>query len=541
VTSPDGIDLTGEPDIFGAPWDPARWAPASTAAAPGIGHLLGADRWTRTLRSVASVDHGGGEQLAAVRGVVPTRADVAADVRRVVGGCRSRGDFSRLETPALDQLLALDGRSHDDGPELLARAIHAVDREQYRRFLEILLPFPFEEGERWPSLGPSRRGPGRGDRAAAVFGLDTWDGCTRPSMALDDRSRRDWAELHLASALLAVATGELAAPERSSDGARWRPRAAVLVAAAVGLVAIVAVVVALARRDDHSVSTAAAPSAASEAQQGRRGGSPVRVLPHDCVAIGALDAAVAAEPDAARQAATLQAVYERAGGSDRLGCGLAPAHRWNGLLVQEYEGEPDLPGAIVVTAADTGVLLDPAQWGSYRRVGAADGTQAVRLGGAPQRVVQRPDGGVEVELSHGVVMVAESPDAPYFWIYPDYVPWWRDHPELGLPAGNPLPSLTQDFQHGFAQARALGAEPEVVVVADPAAELPPAGERREHILHQADGTAWWIDASDRRHWIATARVWDCLGGAEVAYGEDVPGAAIATLPLAHHATCSHHD
>ena len=95
--------------------------------------------------AVVSVETGGDEP-AAVRGIVPSREDVAADVRKVIGGCRSRGDFQRLETPAFDQLLALLQLGHDDGPDLLARGIAAVDRTNYRQFLEILLPLPFEEG-----------------------------------------------------------------------------------------------------------------------------------------------------------------------------------------------------------------------------------------------------------------------------------------------------------------------------------------------------------------------------------------------------------
>jgi hypothetical protein len=91
-------------------------------------------------------------------------------------------------------------------------------------------------------------------------------------------------------------------------------------------------------------------------------------------------------------------------------------------------------------------------------------------------------------------MVAESRDAPYFWISADYVAWWRSHPELGLPTANPLASLTQDFQHGHAEVTAtssgLSAEPRITLVDDPAAELPAPAARRRHILRQPDGTAW---------------------------------------------------
>jgi hypothetical protein len=309
------------------------------------------------------------------------------------------------------------------------------------------------------------------------------------------------------------------------------------VAAAVGLAAVVAVVLVLVGRPDRSAAAGSTESVTTAPD--------ARVLPEQCVKIGSLSDDVAAEPDAPQDAATLRSLYEAAGGGQRLGCAVAPAHRWRGLLVQEYEGEPDLPGAVVVTGAGTGIVLDPAQWGSYRRVGAADGSQAQRVGGVPERIVPRPDGSIEVELSRGVVMVAESRNAPYFWILADYVAWWRSHPELGLPTANPLPSLTQEFQHGQAKVTAtsagLGPDPEVTLVGDPAAELPPPPSRRRHILREPDGTAWWIDAQDRRHWIASAEVWQCLGGEAVAFSEDVPGYAIATLPLAPHAACSDRD
>jgi hypothetical protein len=180
-------------------------------------------------------------------------------------------------------------------------------------------------------------------------------------------------------------------------------------------------------------------------------------------------------------------------------------------------------------------VLTPAQWGSYKRVGSGDGQVVQTFGGPPERIVRRTDGAVEVELAKGVLMVGETAGSPHFWIHPDYVAWWRAHAdELGLPTSNPTLNLAQDFQRGRATVPVLGAEPVAELVADPAAELP-AG-RREHILRHVDGTTWWIDADDRRHWIATGAAYQCLGGKAVEI-DKVPGYATASLEPAGHAEC----
>jgi hypothetical protein len=489
-----------------------------------------------------------GGSRPSVRGVVPTREAVAADVRRVIGGCRTRGDFERLETPALDRLLALEGRHHGQGPELLARAIASVERERYRRFLEILLPLPFDEGERWPSLGRSRRGPGRGDLAAAVFDLDTWDGCTRASQALDGRSRRDWAELHLATALLEQATGpqaggadRSASHERNSHaGDRRRPRSAVLAVAVVVVLVIVGAALAAAA----AVAPSDPPrSRGRVAARGPSRGAPSGVLAATCVPVGQPGPALAAEWGSRELLDTVREVYERAGGPARLGCGLSPAQRWEQLVVQELDsGEEHLPAAIVVSAPDKGMYLNGAQWGSYKRIGAADGHLAQTVGGLPEQAVTRPDGSVEVDLSQGTIMVAEYPDQPYFWLASGFVSWWRDHPEVGRPTGNPLPTFTQDFEHGIGVVPGMGAgEPQVLPIADPSTGLPAPEARRGHILRQLDSTAWWIDGSDTRHWIPTGEVWNCLGGERMLIPAQVPGYAIASLRPGRHATCADGD
>jgi serine protease AprX len=46
VVSPDGIELTGEQDIFGAPWTPASWAPRSSAGQAWDGTTWNGNDWT---------------------------------------------------------------------------------------------------------------------------------------------------------------------------------------------------------------------------------------------------------------------------------------------------------------------------------------------------------------------------------------------------------------------------------------------------------------------------------------------------------------
>jgi hypothetical protein len=83
----------------------------------------------------------------------------------------------------------------------------------------------------------------------------------------------------------------------------------------------------------------------------------------------------------------------------------------------------------------------------------------------------------------------------------------------------------------------LGAPAEdAVVVPDPAEPLRGAAVAG-HIVRQETGTAWFVDEDGRRHWIPTGATWDCLGGADAVAADNLPGWAVATLPLAEAARC----
>jgi hypothetical protein len=77
---------------------------------------------------------------------------------------------------------------------------------------------------------------------------------------------------------------------------------------------------------------------------------------------------------------------------------------------------------------------------------------------------------------------------------------------------------------------------DAVVVADPAEPLRGATVEGR-IVRQVTGVAWFVDDDGRRHWIATGGTWNCLGGDEAVAADNLPGWAVATLPLAGPARC----
>jgi hypothetical protein len=105
-------------------------------------------------------------------------------------------------------------------------------------------------------------------------------------------------------------------------------------------------------------------------------------------------------------------------------------------------------------------------------------------------------------------------------------------------------TLRIDFEGGYMEAPLgdlvglLAGQPvdDVVLVDDTGAQL--AGVAvEERIVRQSSGTAWWVDADGRRHWIPDGETWQCLGGDAVVVADDLPGFTVATLPLAEQATC----
>jgi hypothetical protein len=513
---------------------------------------------------------------------------IAAELRLVVGRVRSAAMFDQLSTPLLDDLAG----GHGLVPDAIAAAIGAVDDEPYRQFLRILLPLPFSPGQPWEPLTPGRSSEGRGERAAQqAFGV-TWDACTKRSQLLDDRSRRDWAERLLAEQLLGDLAGGTAPagpegvddpeeapedpegvedpedapgdaedapedpegvddpedapgdpedapedPEGVDDPDEPRPAQASQVTAPVsggwkgpGAVRWLAVALGLLTVGIGAVVLLV--TTRSEGDPPARDASGG----NGCTAAGELDAELAALPDAPKVAASIREAMEDV---DRpTACGAGPAERWEQLAVQTFDESPSDDSVVAVTRLDdlSTVVMSAAMYGQYRRLGSADGSVAQDVGGQPVDLARNDDGSVELTLSEGVLMVSQTWESPGFWIPAPFVDWYRAHPEVGLPAGNPLPDLTQDFVNGRVRVEE-GVGPVADLVEDPGAELrtgPPIGGR---ILRQADSTAWWVDDAEVRHWIPDGRVWECLGGEAGRWPADVSGYAVASLALGDHAAC----
>ena len=434
---------------------------------------------------------------------------VVADLRVVQARASAMDRLLGLELPALDQRMdARGGRAAL--PDVLAEAIDNIGDVTMRTAARHLFPLPY-------GPTPWETGKARGTRAAGEFGV-SYDAFRKRGEG------RPVSRLELVIDAVATQFEALTAPspaERASRPSRTRLWALVGVGT---LVVVVTIGVLLLNRDAKSNSGTPA-----------GGATPAKT---DCDRrIGDLDTAVAAEPSAKSFAHQLMRTFRQEGGT-RLGCAAGPAYRWKELIVQDLVRAHTPDGSLVISPNGVKMWMNRSQYTSYHQIGGRSGDVAQNVGGLPERIVTTADGHVEIQLSAGTVLVAEQRDAPYFWIAGAYVPWWRHHPELGIPVQNPMPSLRQDFQHGYAQIRPGATEPEFHPVADPAALLPP--NAAGHILRQPDGTAWLIVKQRGRlvrRWIPDGETWNCIGGDAVAVHPDTDGSVVAALGYAGHAHC----
>jgi hypothetical protein len=455
---------------------------------------------------------------------------VTAELRSVTTGARNLTALRELGLPVLEGLLKEAGYSVDDLVRVLPEAFASIDDPVYRAAAGDLFPFPYTDAG-WPKLAV------RGRRAADRFGIG-YDAFRRGgkgrSSRIDDVVRR------VAMAVVSVLEDEpiakvaaLEVPQDESppatDGVdlkgvapgRHHPGLTRLIAAA-GLVLLL---------------TGGMFAAWIESRHGSNH-PPAAAVPSCVAAVGQLDATLRAEPGASGLSARLRAAYERAGGDAVLGCTAGTAYRWQSLVVQEVVADGAQNGAVVLSPNGVDLYLSRGAMGSYHQLGGKDGDAAQTTGGLPLRIVDFSDGHVEIDLSTGTVLLAERADSPYFWIPSAYVLWWRNHPELGLPTGNPLPSQHQDFQHGSVSVN-NGSPGDLTarLVDRPDSELPTLDSIRGHLLRQADATAWLVDGEGRRLWVPDGETWNCLGGDAARVGLDLPGYAIATLPFGGQARC----
>jgi hypothetical protein len=222
--------------------------------------------------------------------------------------------------------------------------------------------------------------------------------------------------------------------------------------------------------------------------------------------------------------------------------------------LDDARGRPD--GVVLVGPDRPPVRLTRTMWASYREIaGRATPENAATYGGYPVSVTRAVETGVPVAvtiaLDQGGVIVGRREDTQMFWLPRQVLPLWTAHGgasgDLGMPTSNPYPvgeRLQLDFEHGYMTAEAgdisavlLGAPvDDAVVVPDPSAPLRGTAVAG-HIVRQATGVAWFVDDDGRRHWIATGGTWDCLGGDAAVAADDLPGWAVATLPLGAPARC----
>jgi len=487
--------------------------------------------------------HGGiGERKACGVGRVSQDSSVSVDaisseLRTVLANARTLTGLRSLELPELDGLLLQVRASRDDLACQLEQAISLLDDPLYRSAAKDLFPLPYRDDAAWPKLAA------RGRDAGGRFDI-SYDGLRRAS---DGRqSQLDKVLVQVAEKLIALVAERrayvqpgsgadpLATTPAPSDAGRGRAfsavpskrRRVVFVLALGVVIAVLATVVAWPDSsefgDEPSIDGASISS------------------PNGCQpAVGLLDQQLAMEPEAAQWRARLGSVYQSSARSGLIGCPAGPAYRWQSVVVQELVRDGRGDGALIVSPNDVDLYLNNAAWGSYHQIGGKTGTASQTTGGLPIRMVVFADGHIEIELSTGTIMVAESIEAPYFWIPAVFVPWWHSqYPQVGLPSGNPLPTLRQDFQKGVVAVNlSQPGVPVFTAVDQPGRELPTTDLIVDRLLTQSDGTAWLVSTDGKRLWIPDGATWDCLGGDAKRVARDLPGYAIASLPFGGQAGC----
>jgi hypothetical protein len=222
--------------------------------------------------------------------------------------------------------------------------------------------------------------------------------------------------------------------------------------------------------------------------------------------------------------------------------------------LDDAQGRPG--GVVLVSPSGQAVRLSSTMWASYREIaGRATPENAAAYGGYPVAVTRAGSAAdpvaVTIALDQGGLIVGRREDTQMFWLPRQVLELWTAHGgasgDLGMPTSNPHfvgGRLQLDFEHGYMTADSadfgallLGAPADdAVVVADPAEPLRGAAVAG-HIVRQATGVAWFVDDDGRRHWIPSGETWDCLGGAGAVAADNLPGWAVATLPLAEAARC----
>lgn len=192
---------------------------------------------------------------------------------------------------------------------------------------------------------------------------------------------------------------------------------------------------------------------------------------------------------------------------------------------------------VVLRRPDGGILAFPwTAWERYRTVAEA----GIVMDGFGLPVAWKMvSGRAELRLDGGLTIASEHRHGLYFLVHPDIDRLWRARSdELGPPYSSAMTTSRQHFAGGYVELTGGVAAWVPVSAADAERALPPSPDRREAILTQPSGIAWWVDGADRRWLIRSDRVKRCLGGEDAVVDDEVPGYAIAQLELGGVAGCA---
>ncbi|NLA37536.1 MAG: hypothetical protein GX868_17865, partial [Actinobacteria bacterium] len=203
------------------------------------------------------------------------------------------------------------------------------------------------------------------------------------------------------------------------------------------------------------------------------------------------------------------------------------------------------------------LLLSPSDLSSYQEVVGRDRVvENTLFAGYPASITADDAGEYSlIEMSQNGVIVTPQKDAQGFWI-PDQVRGvWEEtgglHGTLGAPTSPVFSdgvSLRLEFERGYMEAPladgvsartvwvTISADDVTVRYVDPAGELARLGDVEGRVLRQSNGTAWYVSDGVRR-WIPDGDTWGCLQADKRILQGDVPGYAVAAIPLGDRARC----
>jgi len=471
--------------------------------------------------------------------------DALADELRRVVGMRSPKALRDAHLPHLSAVL-----DEPDDPDqrlqgirrLITDGLGKIDDAQFGAAAAALFAF---DGDRWTPLRQ------RGERASAPFncsfdafrrarrstGVSLLDETVRQLARAIQRAAPPPTTRPVADADLDPSPADEAAAERPPDGERpdrRRRTPLVLVGTIVALLAVVAASIAVWSARGGSDST---DGAAAGPRPTRTTVTTVREEHCRHVVGATTDDALAAY-----RKPFVETVDRLTPSGAHPPCGESPIEQWDELTIQplSLDGEPY--DVLVATDPEHVMLLTRAEFNSYHQVGGKDGTLAQGIAGLPRTRSKSASGKVWLLLTDHGAMASEGVDQPGYYLG-DVVwsGWEGDHEDSGpwgLPASNPLfnsHGYYQDFSKGRLTL-SYGGDLVFHPVADPAASLP--ANIRGQILRHDDGTTWYIDRHDVRHWIPDGPTWECLHDRGSRELDHVPGYAIATLQLGDPASCA---